>query len=186
MALAAQTVYRAQTLAEEVSCLLACHQDIHIVQGAGLDTPQQVQLTLQIVYRSLDVAQYVFQIHCLEKFDLRVQRSSLEQHATRRPASRLGRFVFVRCYESIRKNFIIFESLLFEPVNEDRPAGVPGEDPAALVVAVGVVRQAHCAGELPDDGGEGCLDSVLGDDVEIVEGDEKFVELGLLAGPFER
>ena len=30
------------------------------------------------------------------------------------------------------------------------------------------VRQAHCAGELPDDGGEGCLDSVLADDVEIV------------------
>lgn len=72
-------------------------------------------------------------------------------------ASRLGRFVFVRCYESIRKNFIIFESLLFEPVNEDRPAGVPGEDPAALVVAVCVVRQAHCAGELPDDGGEDAL-----------------------------
>ena len=30
------------------------------------------------------------------------------------------------------------------------PVGVPGEDPAALVVAVGVVRQAHCAGELPN------------------------------------
>lgn len=87
---------------------------------------------------------------------------------------------------SIRKNFIIFESLLFEPVNEDRPAGISGEDPPALIVAVGVVRQAHCAGELSDDGGEGCLDSVLGDDVEIVEGDEKFVELGLLACPFER
>ena len=28
--------------------------------------------------------------------------------------------------------------------------------------------------------------NVAGDDVEIVEGDEKFVELGLLAGPFER
>ena len=66
------------------------------------------------------------------------------------------------------------------------PAGVSGEDPAALIVVVGVVRQAHCAGELPDDGAEGCRDSVLGDDVEIVEGDEKFVELGLLAGPFER
>lgn len=85
-----------------------------------------------------------------------------------------------------QKKFIIFESLLFEPVNEDRPAGIPGEDPAALIMSVGVVRQAHCAGELPDDGGEGGLDSVLGDDVEIVEGDEKFVELGFLAGPFER
>lgn len=53
-------------------------------------------------------------------------------------------------------------------------------------MAVGVVRQAHRAGELPDDGGEGGWDSVLGDDVEIVEGDEKFVELGFLAGPFER
>ena len=64
--------------------------------------------------------------------------------------------------------------------------GVPSENPAALVVAVGVIRQAHCAGELPDDGREGGRDSVLGDDVEIVEGDEKFVELGLLACPFER
>ena len=115
-----------------------------------------------------------------------MQSSSLEQHATRRPASRLGRFIFVRCYQSIRKNFIIFESLLFEPVNEDRPAGVPGEDPAAFIVAVGVIRQAHCAGELPDDGGEGGRGAVLGDDVEIVEGDEKFVELGLFADPFER
>lgn len=53
-------------------------------------------------------------------------------------------------------------------------------------MAVGVVRQANCAGELPDDGREGGRDSVLGDDVEIVEGDEKFVELGLLACPFER
>ena len=185
LALTTQAVKLPEALTKEEGGLLACHQHIHIVEGAGLDTPQQVQLTLQIVYRSLDVAQYVFHIHCLEKFDLRVQSSSLEQHATRRPASRLGRFIFVRCYESIRKNFIIFESLLFEPVNEDRPAGVPGEDPAALVVAVGVVRQAHCAGELPDDRGEGCLDSVLGDDVEIVEGDEKFVELGFLAGPFE-
>lgn len=95
-------------------------------------------------------------------------------------------FVFVRCYQSIRKNFIIFESLTFQAVNEDRPAGVPGEDPAALVVAVGVVRQAHCAGELPDESGEGCRGSVLGDDVEIVEGNEKFVELGLFADPFER
>ena len=60
---------------------------------------------------------------------------------------------------SIRKNFIIFESLLFEPAGEDRPAGVSGEDPAALVVAVGVVRQAHCAGELPDDGAEGCKEN---------------------------
>ena len=84
------------------------------------------------------------------------------------------------------KNFIIFESILFEPVNEDRPAGVPSEDPAALIVAVGVVWQSHCAGEFPDDGGKGCLDSVLGDDVEIVEDDEKFVELGFLADPFER
>ena len=85
--------------------------------------------------------------------------------------SLLGRFVFVRC---------------FEPINEDRPAGVPKEAPAALIVAVGVVWQTHCAGELPDDGGKECLDSVLGDDVEIVEGDEKFVELRLLSGPFER
>ena len=53
-------------------------------------------------------------------------------------------------------------------------------------MAVGVVWQSHCAGELPDDRREGGLDSVLGDDVEIVEGDEKFVELGLLACPFER
>ena len=83
-----------------------------------------------------------------------------------------GRFVFIRCYESIRINFIIFESLLFEPAGEDRPASAAGEDPAARVVAVGVVRQAHCAGELPDDGAEGCRDSVLGDDVEIVEGDK--------------
>ena len=61
------------------------------------------------------------------------------------PSSRLGSFVFVRCYESIRKNFIIFKSFLCEPAGEDRPAGVPGEDSAALIVAVGVVRQAHCA-----------------------------------------
>ena len=46
--------------------------------------------------------------------------------------------------------------------------GVLGEDPAVLVVAVGVVRQAHCAGELPDDGGEGGRGAVLGDDAEIV------------------
>lgn len=73
-----------------------------------------------------------------------------------------------------------------EPVNEDRPAGVPGEDPAALVVAVGVIRQAHCAGELPDDGREGSRGAVLGDDAEIVEGDEQLIEFRLLAGPFER
>ena len=53
-------------------------------------------------------------------------------------------------------------------------------------MAVGVIRQAHCAGELPDDGREGSRDAVLGDDVEIVEGNEKFVELGLFADPFER
>ena len=51
---------------------------------------------------------------------------------------------------------ITFESLLFEPAGEDCPVGILGEDPAALIVAVGVVRQAHCAGEIPDDGGEGC------------------------------
>ena len=56
------------------------------------------------------------------------------------------------------------------PKESQQPAGVSGEDPAALVVAVGVVRQAHCAGEISDDGGEGGRDSVLGDDVEIVEG----------------
>lgn len=49
-----------------------------------------------------------------------------------------------------QKKFHHFKSLLFESVNEDRPAGVPGEDPAAFIVAVGVIRQAHCAGELPD------------------------------------
>ena len=53
-------------------------------------------------------------------------------------------------------------------------------------MAVGVIRQAHCAGELPDDGREGSRDAVLGDDVEIVECDEKLIELRLLAGPFER
>lgn len=53
-------------------------------------------------------------------------------------------------------------------------------------MAVGVVWQSHCAGEFPDDGGKGCLDSVLGDDVEIVEDDEKFVERGFLADLFER
>lgn len=30
------------------------------------------------------------------------------------------------------------------------------------------------------------MGAVLGDDVEIVEGDEKLIELRLLAGPFER
>ena len=64
--------------------------------------------------------------------------------------------------------------------------GVPGEDPAAFIVAVGVIRQAHCAGELPNKRREGGLDAVLGDDVEIVEDDEKLIELRLLAGPFER
>ena len=64
--------------------------------------------------------------------------------------------------------------------------GVPGENPAAFIVAVGVIRQAHCAGELPNKRREGCRGSVLGDDVEIVEGNEKFVELGLFADPFER
>jgi hypothetical protein len=119
-------------------------------------------------------------------FEFRVQSSSLEQHATRRPASLLGRFVFVRCYQSIRKNFIIFESLTFQAVNEDRPAGTAREDPPAFVVAVGVIAQAQGARELPDESGEGCRGSVLGDDVEIVEGNEKFVELGLFADPFER
>lgn len=52
-------------------------------------------------------------------------------------------------------------------------------------MAVGVIWQAHCAGELPDDGGEGGRETVLGDDAEIVEGDEKLIELRLLAGPFE-
>lgn len=53
-------------------------------------------------------------------------------------------------------------------------------------MAVSVIRQAHCAGELPDYGREGSRGAVLGDDAEIVEGDEKLIELRLLAGPFER
>ena len=73
-----------------------------------------------------------------------------------------------------------------ETVIEDRPASIWGEDASALIVAVGVIRQAHCVGELPDEGGEGSRDAVLGNDTEIVECDEKLIELRLLAGPFER
>ena len=53
-------------------------------------------------------------------------------------------------------------------------------------MAVGVIRQDHCAGELQDDGGEGSRDAVPGNDTEIVECDEKLIEFRLLAGPFER
>ena len=39
-------------------------------------------------------------------------------------------------------------------------------------MAVGVIAKAQGAGVLPDKSGEGCRGFVLGDDVEIVEGDE--------------
>lgn len=58
--------------------------------------------------------------------------------------------------------------------------GTAGEDPAAFIVAVCVVTQSQGARGLPDESGEGCRGSVLGDYVEIVEEDEKFVELDFL------